>query len=429
MEGASKRTAILGIAVIVFCGVIYQAVVFWLAWNWGSDQELSQQIRGANLSPGNAEAWDRLGEALTSNFDSADPVRAISFLQRAVKVDPRSAHDWLDLAQAYEIIGNASQADSAYEQAQRDYPISAEVSWKYGNFLLRQAKTDEGLREVHRALVTDPTLTPLALSRIWDADPDVQVILNDALPPGEQARFQALDFFAGRHDQPAALQIWRDIAATAKAKPISIHDAFFFLQQLISEDQSATAEKVWLETLAAARWPAMIPTDGSLVWNGGFEEPIVNGGLDWRLDQVAGAYISVDSAIHHSGERSLRVDFTGGVNLDFSNVYEWVPVDPSEHYVFKYFMRTDSISTESGMRFEIEDLNDNGVNVLTPELTGTNSWTPVRTEFATGQNTHFLVIRLRRLPSRLFDNKLSGTVWVDDVTLAPERAPVAETHQ
>lgn len=429
MEGITKRTAILSIAVIVFCGIVYQAAVLCLAWRWGSAHELGQQIRGANLEPGNAEAWDRIGEALTSNFDNADPATAISFFQRAVKVDPRSAHDSLDLAQAYEINGNAPQARAAYEQAQRDYPISAEVSWKYGNFLLRQGETAEGLGQVHHALTTDPTLIPLAISRIWEAEPNVSIILNEVLPPGEEARFQALDFFTGRHDQAAALETWKDIVTLARTKPIFIRDALFFLQELITTDQSATAERIWLEALKAARWPESKPTDDSVIWNGGFEEPIVDGGLDWRLEQVSGAYISTDSITHHSGEKSLRVDFTGGLNLDFSNVYECVPVEPRTHYVFRYFMRTDAISTESGMRFEIEDLNDNGTYVLTPDLTGTNSWTPVRADVTTGQSTHFLLIRLRRLPSRLFDNKLSGTVWVDDVSLVPEPAQSAESQQ
>ncbi|MFZ0639060.1 MAG: tetratricopeptide repeat protein [Candidatus Acidiferrales bacterium] len=427
LEDARKRGAVLCIAVITFCAVVYQVTVLCLAWHWGYSGELSQQVRGANLTPGNAEAWDRIGEGLAANFD-AQPAGAISFFERAVKLNPRSARDWMDLAQAYEVNGNAPQANAAYEQAQRDYPISAEVSWKYGNFLMRQGQTSEGLKEVHRALVTDPSLVPLAISRIWSLDPDVHVILHDVLPQGQQARLQALDFFAARHEEAAALETWEEIAAFAKTKPIDIHDVFAFMQDLISSDQAAEAERIWREALAASHWPDSEMTGGSQIWNGGFEEPIVNGGLDWRFEQVPGAYVSVDSNVHHSGEKSLRVDFTGGVNLDFWNVHQIVPVEPSTHYVFQYFMRTQSISTESGMRFEILDLNDNEVNLMTPDLTGTNPWTPVRMDVATGRNTHFLDIRLRRLPSRLFDNKLGGTVWVDDVSLSQKPATGPESH-
>ncbi len=426
LRDIEKRAAVLSFAVIIFCAVIYQATVLCLAWHWGDSREVNKQIRGANLVPGNADAWDRIGEALAVNFD-AQPAEAISFFERAVKVNPRSAHDWMDLAQAEEAEGNASQADAAYRQAKRDYPISAEISWKYGNFLLRQGQTSAGLEQVHQALVTDPSLVPLAISRIWNLDPDANVILHDVLPEGQQARFRALDFFAERREEAAALETWEEIATLAKAKPIDVHDVFAFLQYLIASDQAKKAELIWREALSAARWPeAMVP--GSQIWNGGFEEPIVNGGLDWRFEQVPGAYVSTDSNSCHSGGKSLRVDFTGGVNLDFYYVHQIVPVEPSTHYVFQYFMRTQSISTESGMRFEILDLNDNEVSLVTSDMKGTNPWTPVQTDLATGRNTHFLDIRLRRLPSRLFDNKLSGTVWVDDVSLSQETAVGAESH-
>jgi len=37
----------------------------------------------------------------------------------------------------------------------------------------------------------------------------------------------------------------------------------------------------------------------------------------------------------------------------------------------------------------------------------------------TGPETHFLLVRVARYPSRLFDNQLSGTVWIADVSLIP----------
>ena len=37
--------------------------------------------------------------------------------------------------------------------------------------------------------------------------------------------------------------------------------------------------------------------------------------------------------------------------------------------------------------------------------------------------THFLLVRLVRNRSRLFDNKLSGAVWIADISLVPAEAP------
>jgi hypothetical protein len=43
-------------------------------------------------------------------------------------------------------------------------------------------------------------------------------------------------------------------------------------------------------------------------------------------------------------------------------------------------------------------------------------------DFTTGPQTHLIHILLRRVPSVRFDNKISGTVWVDDVALLPAGA-------
>ena len=40
-------------------------------------------------------------------------------------------------------------------------------------------------------------------------------------------------------------------------------------------------------------------------------------------------------------------------------------------------------------------------------------------DFTTGPNTHIVQISLNRNPSEKFDNKLAGTIWLDDVSLTP----------
>jgi hypothetical protein len=72
------------------------------------------------------------------------------------------------------------------------------------------------------------------------------------------------------------------------------------------------------------------------------------------------------------------------------------------------------------MRFEIFDpkLLKN-LDVLTPNETGTQPWTLEEVDFTTGPETHLIMVRLLRAPSMRFDNKLSGTVWVDDVGIFP----------
>lgn len=423
-----QRRIVLGVAVVVFIAIIYQAATLFVAWHWERSSHAAVQVRGARLIPGNGDAWDRIGEEEEANFDGS-AAQAIGALEHAVSADPLSARNWIDLAQAYEASGDLAKANTAYQRAQRDYTVSADVAWKYGNFLLRQGQTDLGLKQVHLALLADPRLVPLAISRVWRSDPDVKTMLHKVLPENQNSWFDAVDFFASRHEDAAAMEAWEEIMhAAGEGRPIAIGSVFPFLQELIAQGKVPETQNVWREAIAAARWPSSAGTDHSQVWNGGFEEPIANGGLDWRIERAPGTYTSIDSSTFHSGKKSLRLDFTGGFNVDFWGVHEIVPVEPGTSYKFEYFMRTQDISTDSGMRFDVVDMSNNQVILMTPDLTGTKPWTLMQADLRTGPNTHFLDLRVRRLPSQLFDNKLGGTVWIDDVSLTPKIAVGAETR-
>ena len=109
------------------------------------------------------------------------------------------------------------------------------------------------------------------------------------------------------------------------------------------------------------------------------------------------------------------------MNLNVTEPYEFVPVDPNRLYHFHARMRTETITTESGVRFALTDPNRaQAGDTLTENLTGSHPWTNVEADVRTGSVTHFLLIQMRRVPSRLFENKLSGSAWIADVSVIPQ---------
>jgi hypothetical protein len=186
---------------------------------------------------------------------------------------------------------------------------------------------------------------------------------------------------------------------------------------LIQSDRAEDASRVWREALAAAGLPHNEPVNQSLIWNGDFNRDFLNGGLDWRWSFPFGASIGFDTAPPSSAGRSLRLDFSGGANLDLMEPLQFVPVGPSRRYHFHAEVKTEGITTENGISFLISDPNNGAAMVTTENLTGTRTWTPVDMDYTTAPATHFLSIQLRRSPSRLFENKLSGTAWIGDVSL------------
>jgi tetratricopeptide (TPR) repeat protein len=422
LENARRKTALLMAALAVAAILIFQAAEMWLAdyrLNSGKVEELE---RAAALMPGNGDVWDLLGRFYQWDFLRSDLLRSIVDYQKAVRDNPLSDRYWMDLAGAYEANGDNVLAAAAYEHAKEVYPDSAEVAFQYGNFLLRRQNYAGAFKELRRAVQTDRTLMPLAISRTWRATEDVNQLLDRVLPADTGAYLEAIDFFASTNQAEPALAVWERMLKLGK--PIGLKGVFPFLDDLIHEDRAADAKRVWHEALAAAGLPDPRQANDSLIWDGDFQTEFSGGGLGWRWNPTPGTSIDFDPQKGPNGSRAVRLDFSGGQNLTLDSPLEYVPVEPDRAYQFQAQMRTDQITTESGVRFSITDPNHwNALNVLTDNFTGTRPWTAVQAGFTTGPMTHFVVVRLMRDPSRLFENQLGGSAWIADVSLVP--APAA----
>ncbi|HTR47786.1 MAG TPA: tetratricopeptide repeat protein [Verrucomicrobiae bacterium] len=414
----ARRAAPVLLSLATAAILIFQASVLWRADHLLESQKVDLMERAAALTPGNGDVWDKIGRLRQWDFTNPNLREAISDYQRAVKEDPRTAHYWMDLASAYESGGDDAGAQDAFAHAKAVYPASGEVAFHYGNFLLRQERYTEAFAELRQAVRADPTLLPLAISRTWRSTEDVQQLLDQVLPANVDAYEQAVDFFASSGRAEPALVVWQRLVALRQ--PVALPRAFPFLDELIREDRAEDARRVWREALAAAGLPHDEPANHSAIWNGSFAKDFLNGGLDWRWSEILGAAVDFDAAPPGGGARAVRLDFTGGSNLALTQPSEYVPVEPARGYHFHALMRTEGITTESGLRFSITDANHaDQAGVLTDNLIGSHAWTPVDTDLTTGAQTHFLLVRLLRNPSRLFENKLSGTAWIADVSLLP----------
>ena len=418
VQSSVKRSLVLFGSCAVAAILIFQALEIWIANRRVDSGRLDLMQRGAHLLPGNGEAWDRIGRYLQLDFADPDPQAAIQNYSKAVGADPHSSFYWLDLASAYEDVGDLGKAQSAMEKAEAAYPISALVSWNYGNFLVRAGQDRSGYDKIRNAVTSDPKLLPLAISRTWRSGESVDELLNEALPANREAYSQALTFFTQLKQPDAALQVWKQLVALHQRLPIA--DTIPFQDILIGNDRAGDARAVWREALTMAGISAEEPPEHSLVWNGNFASDFVNGGLDWRWAPVAGVSASFDSPARANDGRSIRIDFGGGSNISLEQPAQYIPVEPGADYHFRGWMRSDQITTDSGVQFSIIDPNHpSAVNFTSDNFTGSHPWTAIDGNVAAGPQTHFLVLRLVRNPSRMFDNKIAGAVWISDIVLTP----------
>jgi tetratricopeptide (TPR) repeat protein len=418
LNTSGQRRIPLFVSLAVAALLVFQAGEIWLANHRLDSEAIATAERGAALIPGDGSAWDRLGRLRQWDFMNSDLPGAIDDYRKAIHDDPRSAHFWMDLASAYEASADDARARQAYERAESVYPASAEVAFHFGNFLLREEEYPEAYAELRRAVHADPSLLPLAISRTWRSSEDVDELLNNLLPADTEAYLQALDFFASIHKAEPGLKVWQRLVAFGKPFPLDRVSSFF--EELIRGDRADEARVAWRQALAAAGLAHDEPANQNLVWDGGFQHDFTNAGLDWRWTPLSNAQMSVDLEPAPNGSRAIRIDFNGGSNPPVFFPAQFVPVEPDHRYHFHAYMRTEGITTESGMRFNITDPNHGGaLSVQSDNFTGSHPWTPVEAGFDTGPGTHFILVQLFRAPSELFENKIEGTVWIADVAVTP----------
>lgn len=404
------------VVLLITVGFCVPAVRVWIAAEYAASTNPERWRRAVEWEPGNADYWAQNGSRKEWDFERGDLRQAAADYERALEANPYSDRFWLELAGIYERLGETPRARAAYKKAQLNHPISAEVAWRFGNFLLRQGDAAEACAQFRDALLTNPALTEIAVAECWKTSRFTARGISAFLPPENRFYVKTLDYFCRENELDAALGVWD--ALVALGQHFELPQALPLINTLISADRVADAQRVWQESLEISRWPQEERKNASLVFNGGFEHDFANGGFDWRAGELSAAPMVFDTAVAHSGARALRISFDGSSNLDFRHLMQYVPVEPEHHYRFTAHMRSSALTTDSGLRFQIADPFHGALpQALTPAVTGTQPWTKMEADFFTGPETHLLSIVVRRTPSAKLDNKLKGTVWVDDVSL------------
>lgn len=373
--------------------------------------------RAIRLEPSDARNWYELGRYWQYNLEDPDAARAIRAFLSSLSYDPHSADTWLDLAAAYESVGNLAAARDAFLHAKKAYPLSPEVSWRYGNFLLRQDELDPAILEMRHAVESDPKFGAEALSRALRANPDLDNVVDRVLPPRADVYLDAIRDQVSDGNIDHALKLWDRLAAIHPH--LSLADVFPLVDTLINQKRISEAHRVWDQATNFAGISNLQDPPGSILWDGGFESGVSGGGFSWLIPQSGDPQISFDSQDKHSATRSLRLMFKGRSNANFVGVCHYVALQPLTTYQFSAWVKSASLTSDQGVRFQLSSFGpQGGSTILSPEVRGTQPWTRIELTWVTTKDVQGGQTCLARLPSA-DSEKLQGTAWVDDVAIVP----------
>src|ERR1700686_3795114 len=348
LPSAAGRGALVGVALAMAAYLSYFSVQTARARYYTETQTLHGFERATQIEPDDARNWYLLGRYLQYSFEDSNPQRAISSYRKSLEIDPHATSTWLELAATYESEGNDVAARNAFINAKKTYPLSAEVSWRYGNFLLRQGELEPAFAEIRRSVEADPGRAAEAVSRCLRVEPDANVILDQVLPARSDIYIAVMEALALDRQIESALKVWTRIVAMHPK--IALHDAFQIVMELRQNGRASEAHKVWEQAVELAGFAQLEGPRNSMVGDGGFESDVTGEAYAWRFLRTSrSAEIDFDTQQKHTGKRSLRLSFDGSSDTAFYDVCQTVPTEAGTAYELSAWMKSKELTTDQGL--------------------------------------------------------------------------------
>jgi tetratricopeptide (TPR) repeat protein len=398
------------------------------------------------LDPANPELHHSLGMVQFYSSPALNAANGLWHLRRGTELNPNEALYWLDLGSACEAIHDTACAGRSFDRAIAVDPTTPRLYWAAANYALRAGHAETALILFRRLLDLDSGYAKAVFQVCNQMLDSAQWAQASTLNLNPGLRLALVNYLDDDGQGDLADAVWRQLAVGLRSgdrlssAPFAFSTAEPYLDHLIASGKQREAMAVWndllnLGVITGPRGNNSVnsgrdeASNGDYIFNGGFEQTPLNAGFDWRYSVSPTVFVAFSNAAAHGGLRSARIDFTEDRNEEYEPIYQFVPVKPKQSYLLSAFVRTDGITSETGPCLRVLDPSCPACLGATTEPTiGTTAWHQIRVSFTTGPQTSLVKISVWRPRSRTFPFEITGTFWLDDVSLTtaqPDTAPGA----
>ena len=373
----------------------------------------------SRLDPGNADYPNYLGGYY--NLSAHDPRTAVVYYQTAVRLNPRSAAYWFDLADVYQVLEDTLSQTAALEHAIHADPTKPDVAWEAANLYQVQGDNEKALREFRVVLANDPAPPHQAIQFCWRIKPDVDALLRDVVPPRNLAYVDFLSFLETKEETAGTTKVWNALLQTHQ--PFERRHADDYFNYLVLHKQVDQAVQVWQQTVDRFGLSRYLATPANLIVNGSFTLTPLNAGLDWHYQKQDRVILEFDPKDCPddpqdprkpcNGRRALTINFDGP-GISEALIHQLVWVQPNTTYNFSAYYKTSEQQGAGGPHFTLQDAYDSTIYYDSDELRDAGFWKKAQGEFTTGPECKLLALHIRRLPA---GHPIRVKLWIGDFRL------------
>ena len=368
----------------------------------------------ASAMTGEDARWPYLSGLLAYNVhDEANLGKAIASYELSLRSNPTDGRTWLALAKAYRDRGMKDRAGYAISKAASLDRNNSTIIWESGVFSLLEGDAPQGIRLFRRFITMVPGEQEAVYSLCYSLAVDPAYLLEHLVPPAYPFYRTYLGFLASQKLLDEAGEVWKKM----KEMDPQREDSLGYVDLLIGSGDMDRARSEWDDFVKRYGLTGKARPEGELLWNGDFELPPENGGFDWRIARAAGVRIFRDKDVRWLNDTSLSVNFDGQSNPGIAIAQEIVPVEPGRTYRLAGYIRTEKLTTTSGIVFGVSGFSCDAFSAKTEPVSGTTLWKKTELEFTTPSACRAVRVAVLRERSDKLDSKISGDAWIDSLSM------------
>ena len=400
-----------GLGWMVFSGLIIRGVAdqrWTLPREWLLDA-LEKFPNSARINFKLAETEINTGSA-EGRFDTEAEIHAM----RAVTLSPWNYQARRLLAIAQDLNGKPEEAENTFRYAVKLAPRNAELNWAFANLLARRGKLDESLQPFRVASRSKAGFLSSTIETIWRFSSGDLGTLADFAGNDTESQLAIVRFLIDQNLVAEASSVFNSIDKDARARSPQSKE---MITSLMKVGQFDLARATWLELMAASNVSA--PSNGSLIWNGGFELESIEGldHFDWSLHEDRYISVGIDNNYARTGSRSLRVEFLG---LDTTTlrdqIHQIIILKPGVSNHLECYARARGLVSPEGPRIAVI-VKSGVIGLSEPVKTDSNDWQRLVIDFKAPAESQPAIVAIVRTPKFSYDDPTSGTIWFDDFAL------------
>jgi len=301
---------------------------------------------------------------------------------------------WLGLAELFNDQGDRERAGQALQFAEDLAPDNGYLAWSRA--LLANELGNEDILTANLAWLVqhrkDKRQKVFFLAdRVWD-DP---LVLLDKF--GISCSPDLLRYYIRTNTMKKTRPVWGRLEAAGLGdRKIALH----YINYLMGHHETGAAAEIWSRHFKK---------DAALLYNGHLQEPLTGSGFGWRVSRTKGV-----SRRNPVDQKGLQITFDGSSNPVF-RLSQIVALPPGS-YDFSGVMETKALTTDQRPFWTVRGY-DCKAPAVQGEMTAPTGKTDFHIRFTVPDSCPAVRITLQRNRSYYFDNKISGILRIDNLTI------------